>query len=29
MTTGVPENKRLVIIVDADREQLNATGSEN
>ena len=29
MTTGVPEGKRLDIIVDADKEQLNATGSEN
>lgn len=29
VTTGVPEDRRLGIIVNADKEQLNATGSEN
>jgi hypothetical protein len=29
VTRGVPENKRLGVIADADKKQLSATGSEN
>jgi len=29
VTTGVPEIRILVVVVDAEKEQLNATRSEN